>query len=764
MPLNWTHITSEYRIDDQPDPPIFESAVLGDVNNDGLQDIIVARSAFIGEPVSPDDPKPLIFLNLGGGRFIDGTEEVFSEDPAPLEWANDTIVADFNGDALNDILFIDHGREIGEPPFDNYFNTLYLSTPTGLVNATDGITQDRSFWHGAQNVADVDGDGDLDFAAAALADEIVDIFVNDGTGRFANESATRLADFITAPLPTSRDISSGPGTVAFIDGNGDGHPDLITAPYSNTFPQFTEAETIHIFLNDGAGNFTGDVIELDGRPTDMSAPWGYQSIHVADFDGNGLEDFIAVAEFNNPENFDFGTLGSQVAYYSQTLAGVFVDVTAQSFENHYIAAVNHSFENLDNFALNELFLGDIDNDGDIDVMQPYAFGVPGDISSAIYTNTNGVFSPFQESESFSAAEAEIEARFPAPDAGYSRQLMGDINNDGVADIISFTGIFNDGVVSEQNPYGFSWSLDVIFSSGVTSYFGFDAAETLIGTSVDESFEARGGDDVVDGADGTDTARFLHEDTYYTLQLGDSVRISDRSGDDGTDRLSNIEMLSFANAAFELFRFNDVANLSAEEFSSFAEMYIAYFNRAPDAAGLMFWANAFANGVSLAETAEFFALSPEAQVAFPAGTDNVAFVSTVYDNVLGRQPDAAGQSFWIGVLDSGAVSRSQFVLEVLRGARAEPTEDADQAFVSQQLADQQYLDDKIDIGLYFSAWLGMSDTANATDVMALFDGSGNSKAAAKAAADEDFVTAEAFDGSGEFLIQLRGVIDDPFAIA
>jgi hypothetical protein len=205
-------------------------------------------------------------------------------------------------------------------------------------------------------------------------------------------------------------------------------------------------------------------------------------------------------------------------------------------------------------------------------------------------------------------------------------------------------------------------------------------------------------------------------------------------------------------------------LSEAEFRSFTEMYIAYFNRAPDSEGLLFWADAFARGTSMPEIAEFFALSPEAQAAFPAGSTNANFISTVYDNVLGRQPDAAGEAFWNQVLDNGAVSRSQFVLEILKGARAAPGANADPAFVVQQQADQKFLDDKVDIGLHFSAWLGMSDVANATDVMNLFDGSDASKLAARDASLDDYSIASGTDGSGDLLFQLRGVFDDPFAVA
>ena len=285
------------------------------------------------------------------------------------------------------------------------------------------------------------------------------------------------------------------------------------------------------------------------------------------------------------------------------------------------------------------------------------------------------------------------------------------------------------------------------------------------------------DDFLDGGPGTDTADYLGKPTDFTI-IFDSrqlIQITDRKDwipflgignfDEGTDQLLDIELVQFGDGrVVALDLFDGGTTLSEAEFRSFTEMYIAYFNRAPDSEGLLFWADAFARGTSMPEIAEYFALSPEAQAAFPAGSSNANFISTVYDNVLGRQPDAAGEAFWNQVLDNGAVSRSQFVLEILKGARAAPGANADPAFVVQQQADQKFLDDKVDIGLHFSAWLGMSNVANATDVMNLFDGSDASKLAARDASLDDYSRASEYDMQAELLFQLRGVFDDPFAVA
>jgi hypothetical protein len=204
-------------------------------------------------------------------------------------------------------------------------------------------------------------------------------------------------------------------------------------------------------------------------------------------------------------------------------------------------------------------------------------------------------------------------------------------------------------------------------------------------------------------------------------------------------------------------------LPVEDFQSFIELYIAYFNRAPDAVGLNFWGTSFASGTTLNEMATLFVGQDETKATYPAGTTSDVFAEAVYNNVLGRTPDPAGFNFWVGLLERGEVQRDAFILEVLRGAKSEldPTQGED--FVAQQILDRAYLADKTDIGTYFAVTKGMSDVANATFAMTLFDGTQNSIDATVNAIDAFHL--EALDPStGEFLMPLVGVLDDPFAIA
>jgi hypothetical protein len=85
------------------------------------------------------------------------------------------------------------------------------------------------------------------------------------------------------------------------------------------------------------------------------------------------------------------------------------------------------------------------------------------------------------------------------------------------------------------------------------------------------------------------------------------------------------------------------------------LYLAYFNRIPDHAGLTGWVNFFRSGGTSPPTLEqisgAFAQSAEFQLTY--GTlSNTQFVNLLYLNILGRTPDPAGLQGWVNQLNAG----------------------------------------------------------------------------------------------------------------
>ncbi|TRU96462.1 MAG: DUF4214 domain-containing protein [Microcystis wesenbergii Mw_QC_S_20081001_S30D] len=107
-------------------------------------------------------------------------------------------------------------------------------------------------------------------------------------------------------------------------------------------------------------------------------------------------------------------------------------------------------------------------------------------------------------------------------------------------------------------------------------------------------------------------------------------------------------------------------------NSIVGLYVIYFNRSPDPAGLAFWQS---QDVTIEQMAAEFGASPEAKalypfLAAPTLANPTEFINEIYQNAFGRDADEAGLEFWLGVLeqDSSPESVAQFVLAVAQGAQ------------------------------------------------------------------------------------------------
>ncbi len=86
------------------------------------------------------------------------------------------------------------------------------------------------------------------------------------------------------------------------------------------------------------------------------------------------------------------------------------------------------------------------------------------------------------------------------------------------------------------------------------------------------------------------------------------------------------------------------------------LYNAAFARFPDAGGLRFWIKQYANGSEYINIAKSFIDSSEFESRYGMNNSNEDYAVNMYKNVLGRLPDAAGLSYWVSTLETGANSR------------------------------------------------------------------------------------------------------------
>ena len=320
-----------------------------------------------------------------------------------------------------------------------------------------------------------------------------------------------------------------------------------------------------------------------------------------------------------------------------------------------------------------------------------------------------------------------------------------------------TGIIND------DGFGFAETLNVTGTPERLIVFGTDVNDRVVDGAGDQLvrlyngddtfFGGAAGEDSVDGGDGTDLVRFDDIDqgrATITFDAGLSI-LSDRSTPENSTAMFAVEDVQTAgDVILELDKHDGIGLISAENLSILTELYIAYYNRAPDALGLSFWATAFQkDGFSFEAIADLFFTQPET-VGLYSDVSDGDFVTEVYNNVLGRDPDQPGFEFWTGQLASGGTTESGFILDLLAGARAE----------TGSPADVLYIENKTDIGLYFAAIQGQSNLTAANDVMSVFNGSAQSVETAQSLADASLAAAET--GTTELLLPVIGVVDNPFA--
>jgi hypothetical protein len=183
------------------------SATLADLNGDGRAELLIASGADPGTTGSV-----ALFINDGSGHFP--TQTFFNAGSSPSAIA----VADLNGDRWPDIA-VANSRNTTCSGAQGTIDILFGDGTGGFRGAV------RTGGGGYETIAaaDMDGDGDVDLVAL---DEIsheggwtqtsrVNVFVNDGSGRFAGP-----LQYATGSDPTSMIVQ---------DLNGDGRPDIAVA-------------------------------------------------------------------------------------------------------------------------------------------------------------------------------------------------------------------------------------------------------------------------------------------------------------------------------------------------------------------------------------------------------------------------------------------------------------------------------------------------------------------------------------------------------
>ncbi|MES2040909.1 MAG: DUF4214 domain-containing protein [Pseudomonadota bacterium] len=109
-------------------------------------------------------------------------------------------------------------------------------------------------------------------------------------------------------------------------------------------------------------------------------------------------------------------------------------------------------------------------------------------------------------------------------------------------------------------------------------------------------------------------------------------------------------------------------------STIQTLYIAYFNRPADMAGLTYWEGQLdANKISLAGLAQSFSEQVEYKNVY-FGKSTVDVVTALYKNLFDRSPDAAGLVYWVQQIETKAVNIGTAALAIVNGPVGGSTDD------------------------------------------------------------------------------------------
>ena len=130
-------------------------------------------------------------------------------------------------------------------------------------------------------------------------------------------------------------------------------------------------------------------------------------------------------------------------------------------------------------------------------------------------------------------------------------------------------------------------------------------------------------------------------------------------------------IRFADATVNLDIGSKAQSIALADLQSIIELYIAYFNRVPDADGLAYWIDQLKAGQTLDQIGQSFygaAIQYSALTGYSASMTNSDFVRIVYKNVLGREtPDQDGLDYWSSSLASGRETRGTLIKSMLASA-------------------------------------------------------------------------------------------------
>lgn len=250
------------------------------------------------------------------------------------------------------------------------------------------------------------------------------------------------------------------------------------------------------------------------------------------------------------------------------------------------------------------------------------------------------------------------------------------------------------------------NVSIMYGTVIENVIATAGNDVIIGNAADNRITSNGGSDTINGGAGIDTVVLSGNRKAWVLSTASQVSVQKIGGSD-TDMLTNVERVQFADMTVNLTTASNAKTVSANDLKSIEELYIAYFNRTPDADGLSYWVDQLKAGQSIGQIGESF-YSAAVQYAnltgYTSTMTNADFVRVVYKNVLGRSgataPPDEDVNFWAGNLANGTATRGSLIATMLNSAHSFKG-DAKWGWVA------DLLDNKVNVANYFAVDNGLN---------------------------------------------------------
>src|SRR6476620_8288531 len=352
-------------------------SAVGDFNNDGFNDLYVTS-------IGPDH----LFKNNGNGTFTDVTEKAGVSDP---RFSTGAAFLDYDNDGKLDLFVtnyvgfdMSHLPTFGEGPTCQFKGVPVQCGPRGLPGAGDSLFHnngDGTFTDVSKKAGVSDPNGYYGMGVICSdfdEDGLVDIFVaNDSTPNFLyhnnGDGTFKEIGFASGTAVNENGSEQGSMGVTLGDYDHDQRLDLFITNFDDDYNT--------LYHNDGKGSYTD--VSYAAKVAAVSLPYVGWGTKFFDYDNDGWVDLLVVNGHVYPQ---LPTYRQRNFVHHNNHDGTFTEVGAQ---------LGPSFA--EKRTGRGAAFGDIDNDGDVDVVINNLDGPPqvlrndgGNLNNSILIKTIGV--------------------------------------------------------------------------------------------------------------------------------------------------------------------------------------------------------------------------------------------------------------------------------------------------------------------------------------------------------------------------------------